>query len=289
MSGIFERQSAAIVLAICSFATLSLLFAPMPAIGAKPQGKTVDIPAALEVTIDNRIRMTLQPRHFYYGLGERWVVEQGKHLVGQAAEVGGRRYALVTLIRVRQPSQAHRATREPYVDESLSEKCGSVVRHYAAFDMETTVLEERTWVAADSPCEHADRWARRFNLDGLPTEFYFTKHSSIKEGEAAIAERKVREEQEQARQERLAAWRQEQQMQELQLSAPGKRQIGATVCTVRNGMGHAGYTEQVSPDTGKIRIRVIRQFDPANGRFLLSSQPEQNVWEDPDNWYICKF
>src|SRR5690606_24850223 len=78
MSGIFERQSAAIVLAICSFATLLLLFAPMPAIGAKPQGRTVDVPAALEMTIDNRVRMTFQPRHFYYGLGERWVVEQGK-------------------------------------------------------------------------------------------------------------------------------------------------------------------------------------------------------------------
>lgn len=289
MSDIFERQSAGIILAICTLATLSFLFAPMPAVGAKPQGKTVAVPAALEVTIDNRIRMTFQPRHFYYGLGERWVVEQGSHLVGKAAEVDGRRYALVPLIRVRQPSQAYRASREPFVDESLSDKCGSVVRHYAAFDMETTVLEERTWVAADSPCEHADRWARRFNLDGLPTEFYFTKHASIEAGEAAIAARQAREEREQVRQEQLARWRREDQLQELQLSAPAKRMIGATICTVRNGTGHAGYTEQASPGTGKIRIRVVRQFNPVNGRFLLNPQPEQNIWDDPDSWYICSF
>ena len=76
---------------------------------------------------------------------------------------------------------------------------------------------------------------------------------------------------------------------ELQLSAPAKRLIGATICTVRNGMGHAGYTEQLSHDTGKIRIRVVRQFDPANNTFLLNPQPEQNIWDDPDNWYICSF
>src|SRR5690606_33850318 len=138
-------------------------------------------------------------------------------------------------------------------------------------------------------CEHADRWARRFNLDGLPTDFFFTKHASIEEGEAVIAERKVRVEQEQDRQERLAAWRPEPQIQELQLSATATRLNEATVCIVRNGMGHAGYTEQVSPDTGKIRIRVVRQFNPENGRFLLNPQPEQNIWDDPDNWYVCDF
>lgn len=289
MSDISDRKSSGVSLVTCSLAALSFLLASTPALGAKPQGRTVGVPAALEVTIDVRMRMTFQPRNIYHNLSGRWIIEPGKHLVTHAAEVNGKRYALVPLLRLSQSSPERRAVREPYLDESLSEKCGSLVQHYAAFDMETTVLEERTWVAAESPCEHADRWARRFNIGDLPIEFYFTKHASIEEGEAVIAERKAREEQEQARQERLAASQREQQIQELQLNALAKREIGATVCTVRNGMGHAGYTEQVSPDTGNIRIRIVRQFNPANGRFLLNPQPEQNVWDDPSNWYICDF
>ena len=73
------------------------------------------------------------------------------------------------------------------------------------------------------------------------------------------------------------------------MEAPAKRQIGASLCIVRNGMGYAGYTEQLNEETGRIRIRVVRQFNPATGRFLLSSPPEESIWEHPDNWYLCDF
>lgn len=287
MSDIFSNpspRSAYLTALLCTFA---LLLVSAPTLGAKQEGRTVDVPSALEVTIDNRKRMTFQPRHLLYQANQRWIIEPGKHLVLRAAESEGKRYALVPLVRVIQPPNAYRNIHEPFVDESLSEKCGSIVRHHAAFDMETTVLEARTWISADSPCDHVDRWDRRFIVRDLPTDFYYTRHASIEEGEAAIAARRIRERQQEALERDRAIRQQEDRARENQLNAAAKRLIGATVCTVRNGMGHAGYTEQVSPDTGRIRIRVVRQFNPANNRFLLTSQPEQNVWEDPDDWYIC--
>ena len=71
--------------------------------------------------------------------------------------------------------------------------------------------------------------------------------------------------------------------------APAKRQIGATVCQRRSHIGLAGYTEQVSPDNARIRIRIVRHFHPSNGRFLFAVPAEEHVWDEPDNWYLCDF
>lgn len=54
-------------------------------------------------------------------------------------------------------------------------------------------------------------------------------------------------------------------------------------------MGYAGYTEQANEDTGRIRVRIVRHFNPASGQFLLNTPPEENVWEHTDNWYLCEF
>ena len=79
---------------------------------------------------------------------------------------------------------------------------------------------------------------------------------------AAIEQQANEAEQEQRRQQDIVS----------RMEAPAKRQIGACLCIVRNGMGYAGYTEQLNEETGRIRIRVVRQFNPATGRFLLSSR-----------------
>lgn len=59
---------------------------------------------------------------------------------------------------------------------------------------------------------------------------------------------------------------------------PKKSQIGAEVCQDRSGDRWltAGYTESVSPDNGKIQVRVVS--GPARGEIL---------WEDPTDWELC--
>ena len=105
------------------------------------------------------------------------------------------------------------------------------------------------------------------------------RRAALEREKAAIEQRAQETEQEQRRQQEVVS----------RIDAPAKRQVGASVCIVRNGMGYAGYTEQVNEETGRIRIRVVRQFNPVNGRFLLKSLHEENIWEHPDNWYLCDF
>lgn len=165
-----------------------------------------------------------------------------------------------------------------------------MVQHFAAIDMETQSLHNRTWVFTRSDCDIGDRWDQRFWLArGYTPDGFLVRE----EPAAAAAERKAEIDRtarlaEAVAEEEKRARRQQQELL-LQLEAPAKRQIGATVCKKRGPIGFAGYTEQVSPDTGRIRVRIVRHFDASNGRFLLATPPEENAWDDPDNWYRCEF
>jgi len=235
------------------------------------------------MTVINKKRIRLVPERFIDRVSQEWILEPIRFKVRRSAEVDGRSYALVPLMKQLDSSTAL-VTYMPFVDERLSRRCGSEVLHYAAIDLETGKLARKTWINAEQPCDLDDKWGREFlfNKKSIPTQISVFKFGSVEQGRAAWALEKQEEE------EKARAYQARRDF-ENRATAAEKRQIGATVCRAHQGVGYAGYTEQVSPDTGKIRIRIVRHFNPATSQFLLNRPHEENIWDDPDNWYVCSF
>ncbi|MCF7221617.1 hypothetical protein [Marilutibacter chinensis] len=255
---------------------LSLVLGMLPASGlAKERGRTVPVDPSIEMEITSD-GLTLRPAN-PLRTGEFWIVPAGTHRVAREAQIDGRRYALIPLIL------ENKAERRPFYAYVRGYRCDTRVRHYAAVDVETFELQPKTWLASDEPCDSVDYWDKGFRVPEQQQPVKFTiRQQSVAEANArrALAGRQAQEAQ--LEQKRVKARANAE-------SAPAKRQIGASLCTVRHGLGYAGYTEQANEQTGRIRIRIVRNFNPANGQFLLQRPLEESVWEHPDNWNLCDF
>ena len=251
-------------------------FSLPPAVHGQTMGRTVGVHPSLEMEISSP-GMEMIPANPLRA-GERWIIPAGTHRVSRIAEVDGKRYALIPM------TLQNKVERRPYYSYIRGYKCGSRVRHYAAVDLETRELKMKTWLTSDEPCDNVDYWDKGFRAreTDLPLTFTIRQHDSIASGEAAIAGRRQQEQVDAIRRRQEAANRNA-------ADAPKKRVVGTPVCSIRRGMGYAGYTEQANEDTGRIRVRIVRHFSPASGQFLLNTPPEENVWEHTDNWYLCEF
>lgn len=80
-------------------------------------------------------------------------------------------------------------------------------------------------------------------------------------------------------------------LRQLERERPLKSQIGASICKLNGRVLWQGFTEGISPDNGKIQIRIWRASYPDNGRPSSLSpsgfQPAV-VWESPDGWKLCE-
>jgi hypothetical protein len=76
----------------------------------------------------------------------------------------------------------------------------------------------------------------------------------------------------------------------LERDRPLKSQIGASVCRMNDRILMQGFTENRSPDNGKIQIRIWRASFSDSGRpgpMIPSGFHESVIWDDPDNWDLC--
>lgn len=249
-------------------------------------GQTVFVDPAVVLTVDipKGINAYISPPIVPVTFSGLWHIPPGSYTIRREAHADGRRFALIPWTR-----------RQPNEDIILENKkdpsgCRSVVQHFAAIDIQTQELQHKTWIFTRSNCDIGDRWDQRF---WLARSFRWDEYQVRQESAAIVAERKSETEREarlvEEREHAVRRSRLEQHEAMAQAEAPAKRQIGATVCSVRAGMGYAGYTEQVSPDINRIRIRVVRHFAPDSGRFLLNVPREEHLWDHPDNWYLCNF
>ena len=275
MKGKFSRM--------LSGAAMAATFAAASAVQA---GETVMVDPGTEITVETAegIRGYISHPLIPVTFSGLWYIAPGTYMIKREAHVAGRRYALIPWAR-----------RQPNADVIREEKkgpggCKTEVQHYAAIDIQTNTLHDRSWIYTGGDCDAGERWDKRlwlapgFTFNGFQVREESAsvasgRRAALEREKAAIEQRAQETEQEQRRQQEVVS----------RIDAPAKRQVGASVCIVRNGMGYAGYTEQVNEETGRIRIRVVRQFNPVNGRFLLKSLHEENIWEHPDNWYLCDF
>lgn len=81
-----------------------------------------------------------------------------------------------------------------------------------------------------------------------------------------------------------------QRSQALDRELSMKTQIGVQLCKASGPLVLQGFTENRSPDNGKIQIRVWRASLSHHGRpssVVPNDFRESVVWDDPDNWNLC--
>lgn len=68
---------------------------------------------------------------------------------------------------------------------------------------------------------------------------------------------------------------------------PRKREIGARICRLERNVTYVGYTEKVSPDNGKIQIRVAKAYLTDSPNLAPGGFREEILWDVPENWELC--
>ncbi len=68
---------------------------------------------------------------------------------------------------------------------------------------------------------------------------------------------------------------------------PRIRQIGSRICRVDSGVRYIGFTEGVSPDNGRIQIRVSDAHADGYPGLRPGGFQSSIIWDDPMNWDIC--
>lgn len=67
-----------------------------------------------------------------------------------------------------------------------------------------------------------------------------------------------------------------------------KQKIGTRICKAQGSTVFIGYTEKVSPDNGKIQVRISDASSGGpNGR-SMDDFKETIIWEDPTLWDLCE-
>ena len=67
-----------------------------------------------------------------------------------------------------------------------------------------------------------------------------------------------------------------------------KQQIGARICQLQGGIKYVGFTEGVSPDNGKIQIRVSEARYADHPRAGPRDFQPSILWDNPDAWELCE-
>lgn len=71
-------------------------------------------------------------------------------------------------------------------------------------------------------------------------------------------------------------------------SRPLKQRIGTRICRSDKGVDYAGFTEAVSPDNGKIQIRVSEARLAGAPTLSPGGFTSKVIWDHPDNWEVCE-
>lgn len=71
-------------------------------------------------------------------------------------------------------------------------------------------------------------------------------------------------------------------------SRAAKTKIGARVCQEERGVRYVGFTEGISPDNGKIQIRVTNARYAAHPSVSPGGFQPSIIWANPDDWESCE-
>lgn len=173
--------------------------------------------------------------------------------------------------------------RSPDTSMSVVSDCSSRFRRFLALDRSSLQFEPRIWRVHYHRCTDGlvepsveGEWSREIEVQ----EPGRVEVRAFETAEVAIAADRAAAERAQA----AAFARQRDE----QAKAPLKQQIGARLCKTQDAWQFIGFTEAVSPDTGKIKIRIVDQLRVGTSGVRAGGFQEQITWEHPDQWSLCE-
>lgn len=149
-------------------------------------------------------------------------------------------------------------------------------REIVSYTQEWSRLDRSRWneVTWDFGC------AQRFLKTGEGTALAFATEAQFQAARSGNEEQDARKMREDSTQRK----------QLLDRERPMKSQIGAQLCKESGPLIVQGFTENRSPDNGKIQIRIWRASLSDRGRpssVVPNDFRESVVWDDPDGWHLC--
>jgi hypothetical protein len=173
--------------------------------------------------------------------------------------------------------------RSPDTSMSVVPGCSSRFRRFLALDRANLQFEPRIWRVHYHRCTDGlvepsveGEWSKSLEIQE-PGRVAIRAHRSADEALVAAQAEAAREQ---------AAF--SARAREEQARAPLKRQIGARLCKSQGEWEFVGFTEAVSPDSGKVKIRIVDQVRVGTSNLRADGFREQTTWEHPDRWTLCE-
>ena len=269
-----------------TFALALSLLAATASAGAKKESPTsyelVPLDPRLEVQVDvlQRVWAKDKPR----GLAKllptmgALVLQPGRYRLEFGLRSGEKEWLLVPYVL-----RADGMERSPDSSMSVVSGCNSRFRRFLALDRVTREFASRVWRVQLHRCSNN---SAETSVDGEWTQqLQFQEPGRVVIGgfrsieEAVAAERADLASQAAA----IAATRAAEAE-----NVPLKRQIGARLCKTVGEWQFVGFTEAVSPDTGKVQIRLVDQLHVGAPSLRAGEFREQTLWDHPDLWTLCE-
>lgn len=219
--------------------------------------------------------MTLKLGGAFGLMGYRWVVEDGTYRDVRQMKVAGRE---VVLLPVKMELFGKPPSRGSAPGSSIG-ACYTPDGHFVALDVATgDVLQRgllRNKVAANCG-------------GGARLDWAYTVSAIVDEGVVKIrwgqdlVDAETRQVETQLQSTAVA-----EQLKDT-ATQTAKSQIGARICMTQAGIQYVGYTEAVSPDNGKLQIRIADAMVGGHGGLRPGGFQPSILWDSPDRWDICE-
>ena len=211
-----------------------------------------------------------------YGLmGYRWILEEGVYRDPRQIRIAGREYVMLPVKTVTMDGGQSRGS------GSLGSMgaCYTADGDFIALDVETGNVLKRGFLR-NKVAAHCGGGARM--------DWSHSVGSIVDEGDVQIAWGRdlVNSETRQAEFKASSAEVAEQAGDGLTVSE--KRKIGARICRIEDGIRYVGFTEGVSPDNGKIQIRVAYAHLGGGAGSTPGGFQPSIIWDAPDRWELCE-
>ncbi|AVP97202.1 hypothetical protein C7S18_08335 [Ahniella affigens] len=266
-----------------TFGILMLLFAASAAVAGTPEPSVtliqLDPQLQTTLTVTQRVRAKEHRKGFakLFPASGSLLIEPGRYAITLGLRSAEREWLLVPY-QVRSNNQFL----SPDSRVSVVSGCQSWFRRFLALDRSTLRFEPKIWRIHDHRCETGlaessieGAWSRA--IDILEPGSLHVSAMTLRASMGAIEQ--VANVPDPATESQQAAGPLDQ--------APMPLQIGARLCKDQGQWAFVGFMQAVSPDKGKIQVRIVSKQRGLQASPLPDFET-QITWESPDLWHLCE-
>lgn len=207
-------------------------------------------------------------------------VRKGEYKISQEVIIDDKRYALIPAMTGR-PDRTYvwqYSTQSP-----LNSSCYFTEAAFLLVDISTGTPLNRAFIQTKGNSQCSEKSFYPYALE---------KPAKLENGSGIVFKKQFQSENEyQAHLQEIKSKQESAKKEQYKLKAANngsKRKIGATVCKQVDSITYIGYTENTSPDNGKIQVRISDARFGGKDGISENNFKESIIWEDPTLWDLCE-